>query len=95
MAKDLLIGEDQIYTVQDSILISMKVTVVSEEGDQVIVRGLPDGTRILGEYWADAREGIRLPKSEAGGRPQGPGMQRPADASSPRSQSTQAGRNRE
>jgi|GEM_PF-42015 len=95
VAKDLLIGEDQIYTVQDSILISMKVTVVSEEGDQVIVRGLPDGTRILGEYWADAREGIRLPKSEAGGHPQGPGMQRPADASSPCSQSIQAGRNRE
>jgi hypothetical protein len=61
LAKDLLIGKDQIFVVDDSRLVLKKVTIVGEKGDQVIVQGLADGTLILGENWADAREGLEIP----------------------------------
>lgn len=61
VAKDLMTDGEQIYTVQDSILHLTRVSVVAELGDRVIVRGLEDGTLILGEPWADAREGAKLP----------------------------------
>jgi hypothetical protein len=59
--KDLLIGENQIYVIEDSVLVRQQVHIVDEKGDDVIINGLEDGTQILGEVWADAREGIKLP----------------------------------
>jgi len=64
MAKDLLIGKDQIFAVEDSRLVLKRVKIVGEKGDQVIVRGLADGTFILGETWADAREGVTIPTAK-------------------------------
>lgn len=61
MGKDLLIGKNQIFTVEDSRLVLKRVKIVGEKGDQVIVRGLDDGLQILGEKWADAREGMEIP----------------------------------
>lgn len=70
--KDLILDGDRLYTVADSVLVSRSVTVIAEEGDRVIVRGLSDGQRILGEAWAEAREGARLPVAGPG-----PGQMRP------------------
>ena len=69
VAKDLLMTGDRLYAVEDSVLVSRQVSVVAEIGDRVIVRGLADGTRILGEAWSEAREGARIPSAPAG-RPQ-------------------------
>ena len=73
--KDLLVDGNRLYTVQDSILISRQVTVIAEDGDRAIIRGLPDGIRILGEAWAEAREGAQLPvitsSPRQGGQPAG------------------------
>jgi len=63
ISRDLLINRSQVYAVRDSVLYAAPVTIVSEDGEQVIVRGLRNGTIILGEPWAEARPGQRLPQS--------------------------------
>ncbi|MCK4944493.1 MAG: HlyD family efflux transporter periplasmic adaptor subunit, partial [Candidatus Aminicenantes bacterium] len=60
LAKDLLVDNDQIYVVKDNRLVLKKVEIVGKMGDRVIVRGLSDGTRILGETWIEAREGAQV-----------------------------------
>lgn len=64
LTKDLLIGENHIFVVEDSRLVQKKVEVVGEKGDRVIIRGLEDGTLILGEVWPEAREGMIIPISD-------------------------------
>lgn len=61
LPKDLLVGNDHIYTVDKNRLTLKKIEVVGEMGDRVIVRGLADGTRILGQTWSEAREGAPIP----------------------------------
>ena len=61
VSKDLLVGENQLFTVEDSVLRLLKVEIVGERGGQIIVRGLEDGTRILGGVWKEAKEGIKIP----------------------------------
>lgn len=63
VAKDLLVGNSRLFAVEDSILVLKPVRVVAERGDVAIVRGLADGTKILGEVWAEAREGKKIPRS--------------------------------
>ena len=60
LAKDLLVDNDRIYVVKDNRLVLKKVEIVGKMGDRVIVRGLSDGTRILGETWVEAREGAQV-----------------------------------
>jgi multidrug efflux pump subunit AcrA (membrane-fusion protein) len=59
---DLLVRHNQVYAVEDSVLVSKRITIVSKHDGKVIVRGLADGTKILGEVWAEAKEGVALPK---------------------------------
>ncbi|HHS13529.1 MAG TPA: HlyD family efflux transporter periplasmic adaptor subunit [bacterium] len=59
--RDLLVNRDMVYAVRDSVLMLKRIAVADEDGDRVMVRGLEDGTRILGEPWAEAKEGVRLP----------------------------------
>ena len=60
LTKDLLVENDRIYVVEDNRLRLKKVEIVGEKGDLVFIRGLSNGTRILGENWSEAREGIVL-----------------------------------
>jgi membrane fusion protein (multidrug efflux system) len=62
VAKDLLVGNSRLFAVEDSVLVLKPVRVVAERGDVAIVRGLADGTKILGEVWAEAREGKKIPQ---------------------------------
>lgn len=69
VSKDLLVDNTHLYAVENSVLVLKPVRVVVERGDKAIVRGLPDGTRILGEAWPEAREGLEIPQT-----PTGPGV---------------------
>lgn len=78
VAKDLLVEKNRLFVVNDSILHLQPVEIIGEKGGQAIIRGLADGTRILGEVWAEAKEGKPLPKAASGkpmgkSKPAGPG----------------------
>jgi multidrug efflux pump subunit AcrA (membrane-fusion protein) len=92
IAKDLMVDDHSLYSVEDSVLVLSQVSVVAEYGDQIVVRGLADGSKILGEIWAESREGARLPQSGNTGQP---GMQRPANAPASNAPSTPSRRDRE
>lgn len=74
VAKDLLVENSRLFVVENSVLVLKPVRVVAERGDTAIVRGLADGTKILGEVWAEAREGLAIPQSPEDVRGSG-GMQ--------------------
>jgi len=63
VSKDLMVGTRSLYVVRDGVLQLQTVTVTGHAGDQVILRGLADGTVILGEPWPEARPGVPLPQS--------------------------------
>jgi len=63
VSKELLVGNNRLFVVENAELVLKSVRVVAERGDTAFVRGLPDGTKILGEVWAEAREGLILPQS--------------------------------
>ena len=67
VAKDLLVENSRLFAVEDSVLVLKTIRVVAERGDTAIVRGLADGTKILGEVWAEAREGVEIPQSPKNG----------------------------
>ena len=62
VSKELLVGNNRLFAVEDSVLVLKPVRVVAERGDAAIVRGLADGTKILGEVWEEAREGLEIPQ---------------------------------
>ena len=64
ISKDLLMENNQLYTVENSKLVLKPVRVIAERGDKAIIRGLADGTKILGEVWAEAHVGLEIPDSE-------------------------------
>jgi len=63
VAKDLLVENNSLFVVENSVLVLKPVRVVAERGDMAIVRGLAPGTKILGEVWAEARVGMEIPQS--------------------------------
>jgi membrane fusion protein (multidrug efflux system) len=63
ISKDLLRENNHLFAVENSVLVLKPVRVVAERGDIAIVRGLATGTRILGEVWAEARVGMKIPQS--------------------------------
>lgn len=70
VSKDLLVGGNRLFAVENAKLVLKTVRVAAERGDTAFVRGLQDGTKILGEVWAEAREGLTIPQSP--GKPGGP-----------------------
>jgi multidrug efflux pump subunit AcrA (membrane-fusion protein) len=78
VSKDLIVEQNNLFAVENSKLVLKQVRVVTERGDSAIVRGLADGTKILGEVWADAREGMELPKPSMQGN--GPGKKPPPNS---------------
>jgi multidrug efflux pump subunit AcrA (membrane-fusion protein) len=63
VSKDLLVNNNRLFAVDNSVLVLKPVRVVAERGDMAIVRGLENGTRILGEVWPEAREGLAFPQT--------------------------------
>lgn len=59
--RDLLIDKDHIFVAEGSVLTKKQIEVVEHRGNIVIARGLSDGTKILGQKWAEAREGSKIP----------------------------------
>jgi len=78
-AKDLLVEKNRLYVIEDSILHLRQVEIIGEKGGRVIIRGLADGTRILGEVWPEAKEGKQLPQLKTGQSPQNGRMAGPSD----------------
>jgi membrane fusion protein (multidrug efflux system) len=61
IAEDLIVGTDRIYTVnEDSTLTLRKVGVISGQNGEVIVRGLSDGLKIVGQPLTNASEGMKI-----------------------------------
>ncbi|MDZ7860050.1 MAG: efflux RND transporter periplasmic adaptor subunit [Candidatus Krumholzibacteriota bacterium] len=55
-----LAGRDMVWVYSDSTLQKTKVEVVAAEEEQVIVRGLPDGTRVVTQPPGKARVGMKV-----------------------------------
>jgi multidrug efflux pump subunit AcrA (membrane-fusion protein) len=66
ISRDLLTEKNRVYAVKDSILTLVPVKVAAENGSMILVRGLEDGIRILGEPWSEARPGKKIPAVRPG-----------------------------
>ena len=71
----LLVGQNEIYVVEDSTLRRESVEVVRRAGDRVFVRGLPPGTAILAEPLPSAYVGMSVAP-----RPTEPSIAEPTSA---------------
>jgi membrane fusion protein (multidrug efflux system) len=60
LKRDLLV-DGRVYAVEDSVLVLKPVSMIFDAGEQVLVRGLPDGIVLLNEVWTEARVGKHLP----------------------------------
>ncbi len=56
--RNLLIGTNQVYTVQDTVLALKQVEVLTIGENEVVVRGLENGTKILGQVFSTAYNGM-------------------------------------
>lgn len=71
--RDLLMEGERIYRVDDENRLTLQpVEVLGDAGDKIIVSGLDEGMRILGEVWKEAREGRRIPAVSSGKSAAGP-----------------------
>ena len=61
----LLVGDDEVYVLADTVLARQPVEVVRRGGDQVYVRGLPEGAEVLSEVLPGAYEGMKVKSSES------------------------------
>ncbi len=59
--RDILVDNDRVYIVKKSLLVLQKVSIVGERGGMVIIKGLKDGIKILGELFEGVREGKKIP----------------------------------
>jgi multidrug efflux pump subunit AcrA (membrane-fusion protein) len=65
--RDLLIGQEAVYLVRDSVLELMPVQVVKITAENAIVRGLPEGAPLLEELFPNAFDGMKVKvKPQAG-----------------------------
>ena len=58
--REWLVNQKAVYVLRDSSLYQQEVDIVYEGDQAVIVRGLPDGTRILGEKVLNAFDGMKV-----------------------------------
>ena len=56
----LLVGDDEVYVLQDTVLARQAVQVVRRSEEEVYVRGVTSGTKILSEVLPGAYEGMRV-----------------------------------
>ncbi len=60
----LLVGQNQVYVVNDGVLERADVQVVRRSGDVIYVRGLGQGTKLLAESLPGAYEGLEVKTRE-------------------------------
>lgn len=60
IARDLLLGESQVYVIEQQRLKKQTVQVVRFAGSQVIIKGLKEGTRIASESSQEFYEGLEI-----------------------------------
>jgi multidrug efflux pump subunit AcrA (membrane-fusion protein) len=61
LSKDLLVQDQaQVFAVENSTLVLKDIKIVREETAHILVTGLDDGTQILAEQFAEAREGMTI-----------------------------------
>jgi membrane fusion protein (multidrug efflux system) len=65
MERDLLVNQNQVYELQDSVLRLRAVEVVKVEPEHVIVRGLPDGLMLLHEKVPGVYDGMKVAPKRA------------------------------
>lgn len=69
LERKLMIGPTTLYTVKsDSTLELTTVEIAGDEGDYVLVRGLENGTLLLGQQLANAQEGMKITNMGIGGK---------------------------
>ena len=56
----LLVGDDEIYVLRDTVLARQRVEVVRRSEEEVYVRGISPGTEVLSEVLPGAYEGLRV-----------------------------------
>src|SRR5690606_36171087 len=58
---NLLLNDEFVYAIaDDSTLYRLNVTMMHELGDEIIVKGIPDGTKILGQAMTTAEAGMKV-----------------------------------
>lgn len=62
--KTVLEKNDRVYTVETGKLVLTPVTVIAETGDQVVVQGLQNGQKVLGEKIVGAYPGLPFEQRE-------------------------------
>lgn len=65
ISKKLLVKPGQVYAVENSKLVLKPVKIAKEENNSLIVTGLKEGTQLIGQPLADAREGMTLNTGKA------------------------------
>jgi len=60
VANDLLVNENNIFIVQDSTLKLMPIAVVKTDGETSVIRGLPEGSKILRQKLSGAYDGMKV-----------------------------------
>ena len=60
-----LLSGDMVYTVADSVLQKVIVEIVAKNEEEVVLRGLPNGTKVLNEQLAGAYEGMPVVTNES------------------------------
>ncbi len=58
IARNLLIGINQVYTIQDSVLALKEIEVLSIGENKVVVQGLENDSKILGQVFSTAYNGM-------------------------------------
>lgn len=65
ISSSLLVENDKLYVLQDSLLVLQSVEIVGEKDGEVIINGLPDGTQILAQKTERVFDGMKIARSES------------------------------
>ncbi|MGB1216609.1 MAG: efflux RND transporter periplasmic adaptor subunit, partial [Saprospiraceae bacterium] len=60
ISKDLLVDNTKIYIIENQKIKEKNIQILSIEGNEVIVKGLENGTQILAEPVSDAYDGMNV-----------------------------------
>ena len=65
ISRSLLVDNDKLYVLQDSLLVLQPIEIVAEKDGEVIIKGLPDGTQILAQKTEQMFDGMKIARSES------------------------------
>ncbi len=58
--RDLLVGDDKVYAIEQDRLVLKPVTVIKSLDDRLLISGLPDGTALLDEVIVGVKENMEV-----------------------------------